>query len=107
MRARQSDIHYPVTWSTLGQYMETLEQRGIAPNIASYVGAGTVRTNLLGERDVQPTPQQIDAMRALVRQAMEEGAVGLTTALIYSPNTYAKTPELIALAKVSAQCGGI
>ena len=107
MRSRQSDIHYPVTWQTLGQYMETLERRGISPNVASYVGAGTVRTNLLGERDVQPDARQLDAMRALVRQAMEEGAVGLTTALMYSPNTYARTPELVALARVSAQCGGI
>lgn len=107
MRVRQSDIHYPVTWRTLGQYMEMLERRGISPNIASFVGAGTVRTNLLGEADVQPNTKQLEAMRALVRKAMEEGAVGLTTALIYSPNTYARTPELIALAKVSAQCGGI
>lgn len=107
MRARQGDIHYSVTWHTLGQYMQTIERRGIAPNIASYVGAGTVRTNLLGEHDVQPDARQLEVMRMLVRQAMEEGAVGLTTALMYSPNTYAKTPELIALAKVSAQCGGI
>lgn len=107
MRVRQSDIHYPVTWRTLGQYMEMLEWRGISPNIASFVGAGTVRTNLLGEADVQPNTKQLEAMRTLVRKAMEEGAVGLTTALIYSPNTYARTPELIALAKVSAQCGGI
>ena len=107
MRVRQSDIHYPVTWRTLGQYMEMLERRGISPNIASFVGAGTVRTNLLGEADVQPNTKQLEAMRTLVRKAMEEGAVGLTTALIYSPNTYARTPELIALAKVSAQCGGI
>lgn len=107
MRVRQSDIRYPVTWRTLGQYMEMLERRGISPNIASFVGAGTVRTNLLGEADVQPNTKQLEAMRTLVRKAMEEGAVGLTTALIYSPNTYARTPELIALAKVSAQCGGI
>ena len=107
MRARQRDISYPVTWRTLGQYMETLERRGISPNIASFVGAGTVRTNLLGEADVQPNAKQLEAMRTLVRRAMEEGAVGLTTALMYSPNTYAKTPELIALAKVSARCGGI
>ncbi|MBO9715073.1 MAG: D-aminoacylase [Sphingomonas sp.] len=107
MAARQSDVHFPVTWQTLGQYMDTLERRGIAPNVASFVGAATVRTNLLGERDLQPDAQQLDAMRALVRQAMEEGAVGLTTALMYSPATYAKTPELIALAEVSAQCGGI
>lgn len=107
LRQRQGDIRFPVTWRTLGGYMETVERRGIAPNIATFVGAGTVRTNVLGERDVQPTPVQLAAMRRLVRSAMEQGAVGLTTALMYSPNTYARTPELIALARVSAQCGGI
>jgi N-acyl-D-amino-acid deacylase len=104
---RQSDLKYPVNWDTLGQYLDMLQKRGISPNIASFVGAGTVRTNLLGEADVQPTPEQLVKMQGLVKQAMEEGALGLTDALIYSPNTYAKTPELIALAKVSAQCGGM
>jgi N-acyl-D-amino-acid deacylase len=104
---RQADIRYTIDWTTLGEYLHRLEQRGIAPNVASYVGAGTVRTNVLGERDVQPTPAQLAQMRALVRQAMEEGALGVTTALIYSPNDYAKTPELMALASESARCGGI
>ncbi|HWE44826.1 MAG TPA: D-aminoacylase [Caulobacteraceae bacterium] len=104
---RQGDVKYPITWTTLGGYLNMLQTRGISPNIASFVGAGTVRTNLLGERDVQPTPEQLKAMQGLVKQAMEEGAMGLTDALIYSPNTYAKTPELEALAKVSARCGGI
>jgi N-acyl-D-amino-acid deacylase len=103
---RESDIKYPVTWTTLGGYLDMLQKKGISPNVASFVGAGTVRTNLLGEADVQPTPAQLDAMKGLVKQAMEEGALGLTDALIYSPNTYAKTPELIELAKVSALCGG-
>jgi len=107
MQQRQSDIHYPVDWTTLGGYLDGLVQRGISPNIASFVGAGTVRTNLLGEADVQPTEAQLTAMRGLVDQAMEEGALGLTDALIYSPNAYAKTPELIALAQESARCGGI
>jgi len=105
--ARQGDIKYKITWTTLGGYLDMLQKKGISPNVASFVGAGTVRTNLLGEVDVQPTPAQLEAMQGLVKQAMEEGALGLTDALIYSPNTYAKTPELIALAKVSAQCGGI
>jgi N-acyl-D-amino-acid deacylase len=104
---RQGDIHYAVDWTTLGEYLHKLEQRGIAPNVASYVGAGTVRTYVLGERDVQPTAQQLTQMRGLVRQAMEEGALGVTTALIYSPNDYAHTPELTALASESARCGGI
>jgi N-acyl-D-amino-acid deacylase len=103
---RQSDIKYKITWTTLGGYLEMLQKKGISPNVASFVGAGTVRTNLLGEADIQPTAAQLAAMQVLVKQAMEEGAMGLTDALIYSPNTYAKTPELIALAKVSAQCGG-
>ena len=104
---RQGDIKFPITWTTLGGYLDMLQKKGISLNIASFVGAGTVRTNLLGEADVQPTPQQLAAMQGLVKQAMEEGALGLTDALIYSPNTYAKTPELIALANISAQCGGI
>ncbi|HEV2286551.1 MAG TPA: amidohydrolase family protein, partial [Steroidobacteraceae bacterium] len=104
---RQGDIKYPIDWTTLGEYLTRLEKRGIAPNVASYVGAGTVRTYVLGERDVQPTAAQLGQMRALVHQAMEEGALGVTTALIYSPNDYAKTPELSALAGESARCGGL
>jgi N-acyl-D-amino-acid deacylase len=107
MLERERDIRFAIDWTTLGDYLHKLEQRGIAPNVASFVGAGTVRTNVLGERDVQPTPQQLAQMRALVHQAMEEGALGVTTALIYSPNGYAKTAELIALAAESARCGGI
>jgi N-acyl-D-amino-acid deacylase len=107
MVERQSTIHYEVDWTTLGEYLSRLEKHGIAPNVASFVGAGTVRTNLLDEADVQPSDEQLEQMRHLVRQAMEEGALGVTTALIYSPNQYAKTPELIALAQESARCGGI
>src|SRR5579859_600661 len=104
MTERQADIKYDVSWNTLGQYLDTLQARGISPNLASFVGAGTVRVNLLGERDVQPTPEQLGAMQKLVEQSMEEGALGLTDALIYAPNTYAKTPELKALAEVSGRC---
>ena len=104
---RQGDIHYAIDWTTLGEYLDKLERRGIAPNVASYVGAGTVRNYVLGERDVQPTAAQLEQMRGLVRQAMEQGALGVTTALIYSPNEYARTPELIALATESARCGGL
>ncbi|MEW6596034.1 MAG: D-aminoacylase [Pseudomonadota bacterium] len=107
MTDRQSDLHYKVDWATLGQYLQKLEGRGVSVNLASFVGAGTVRTFVLGEGDVQPTPDQLVQMRALVRQAMEEGALGVTTALIYSPNGYAKTPELIELANESARCGGM
>jgi N-acyl-D-amino-acid deacylase len=106
-RQRQGDIKYDIDWTTLGEYLTRLERRGIAPNVASYVGAGTVRTYVLGERDVQPTAAQLTEMRTLVREAMEQGALGVTTALIYSPNDYARTPELIALAQEAARCGGI
>src|SRR6185437_16747399 len=68
-KQRQVDIHYDVDWTTLGGFLEKLQRRGISPNVASFVGAGTVRTNLLGEADIQPTPQQLAAMKALVRQA--------------------------------------
>jgi N-acyl-D-amino-acid deacylase len=107
MLQRQTDLQYPITWTTLGEYLSVLQSRGIAPNVASYVGAGTVRTYVLGEKDIEPTPTQLIRMRELVRRAMEEGALGLTTALIYSPNGYAKTPELSALAQESARCGGL
>lgn len=104
---QQGDLRYPVDWTTLGEYMEGLERRGISPNVAAFVGAGTVRQYVLGADDVQPDAAQLEAMQALVKQAMEEGALGLTDALIYTPATFAKTPELIALAKISARCGGI
>jgi N-acyl-D-amino-acid deacylase len=104
---RQGDIKYPITWTTLGEYLQMLERKGISPNVASFVGASTVRIHQLGEGDVQPTPAQLAAMQGLVRQAMEEGALGLTDALMYAPDSYAKTPEVAALAQVSARCGGI
>ena len=107
MSSHQGDIHYDVDWTTLGEYLDKLQRKGIAPNVASFVGAGIVRTNVLGEDNVQPSPEQLQQMRGLVRQAMEQGALGVTTALIYNPNTYAKTPELIALAQESASCGGM
>jgi N-acyl-D-amino-acid deacylase len=107
MVEREGDLKYAVTWKTLGQYLEHLQQHGIAPNVASFVGEGEVRVNVLGEADVAPTPEQLGTMRTLVHEAMEEGVLGVTTALIYAPNNYAKTAELIAMAKESARCGGI
>src|SRR5471030_1287991 len=92
MKSHQGDLHYDIDWTTLGEYLEKLQDKGIAPNVAAFVGAGTVRINVLGEDNVQPTPAQLRQMRGLVRQAMQEGALGVTTALIYNPNTYAKTP---------------
>lgn len=107
MTERQGDVKYAVDWGTLGEYLSGLESKKISVNVASFVGASTVREYVLGEQNVQPTPGQLGQMRSLVHQAMEEGAVGVTTALIYSPAGYAKTPELIELAKESARCGGI
>ena len=104
---QQADIHYDVNWNTLGEYLTQLQKKGIAPNIASFVSAGTIREYVLGENNVQPDAQQLQQMRALVHQAMEEGALGLTTALIYNPYTYAQTPELAALASESGRCGGM
>jgi N-acyl-D-amino-acid deacylase len=105
--SRQSDIKYPIAWHTLGEYLEGRERSGISPNIASFVGASTVRDVVLGEGDVQPTPAQLLAMQGLVRQAMREGALGVSSALIYAPATYAHTDELVALASEAGRCGGI
>ena len=76
MRAREGDLKYEITWRTLGEYLEQLQRRGIAPNVASFVGAGEVRVNVLGEADVAPTDPQLDTMRSLVREAMQEGRAG-------------------------------
>ena len=105
--ARQSDIKYPIRWTTLGQYLEYLQRKGITPNVASFVGATTVRVHELGEKDVDPTPEQLKRMRALVRQAMKQGALGVGSSIIYAPASYAETPELIALTTEAAKCGGM
>lgn len=104
---RQADIKYDVTWTTLDEALVALEKRGIAPNISSMIGAHTVRINVLGEDDVDPTPEQLEAMKGVVRKAMEDGALGLGSSLIYAPGTYAETPELVALATEAGRCGGM
>jgi N-acyl-D-amino-acid deacylase len=104
---RQGDIKFPIRWTSLGQYLEWLTRKGITPNVTSFVGATTVRVHELGEKDVDPSPAQLLRMRALVRQAMKEGAVGVGSSLIYAPATYAETPELIALAQEAGRCGGM
>lgn len=96
-----------LTWSQLGEYLETVEASGVAPNFATFVSAATVRMNVLGMDDVDPTPEQLDEMKAQVEQAMQDGALGLTSALIYAPGNYAETEELIELAKVAGRYGGI
>ncbi|HEX8512533.1 MAG TPA: amidohydrolase family protein, partial [Allosphingosinicella sp.] len=104
---RQGDIRYIVDWTTLGGYLSQMEKKGVSPNIASFVGATTVRVHELGEADVDPTPAQLDRMRALVREAMNEGAMGVGSSLIYAPAFFAETPELIALATEAGKCGGM
>ena len=104
---RQGDIKYPIRWTTLGQYLDYMQRKGITPNVASFIGATTVRVHELGEKDVDPTPAQLDRMRALVRQAMKEGALGVGSSLIYAPATYAETPELVAITTEAGKCGGM
>jgi N-acyl-D-amino-acid deacylase len=104
---RQGDIKYPIRWTTLGQYLDYLQRKGVTPNVTSFVGAATVRIHELGEGDVDPTPEQLARMRALVRDAMKEGALGVGSSLIYAPAYYAETPELIAITEEAAKCGGM
>ncbi|MCA9252189.1 MAG: D-aminoacylase [Phycisphaerales bacterium] len=107
MVAEQGDIKFDVKWTTLGEYLSHLEKRGVSVNVASFVGATTVRIHEIGYDDREPTADELERMKALVDQAMKEGAVGLSTSLIYAPAFYAKTDEIIALAKVAAKHGGI
>jgi N-acyl-D-amino-acid deacylase len=104
---QQGDIKFAIEWTTLSEYLEYLVARGISPNVASFVGATTVRVHEIGYEDRPPTAEELDRMRALVRQAMEEGALGLGSALIYAPGFYAQTDELIELARVVAEYDGM
>ena len=104
---RQGDVKFPIGWTSLGDYLEMLEKKGVSTNVASFVGAETVRVHELGEDDVDPTPAQLDRMKALVTTAMNEGAMGVGSSLIYAPGTYAETPELIAITAAAARCGGM
>ena len=106
MLREQRDIHYKVEWATLADYLRYLEKRGVSCNVASFIGATTIRKNVIGYEDKQPTPQQLDQMRTLVQKEMEAGALGIGTSLIYPPAFYAKTPELIELCKVAARYKG-
>ncbi len=103
----QTDVKYDIEWTTLGQYLDYLVSRGVSPNVASFVGATSVRIHEIGEEYRPPTPEELERMRALVRRAMEEGAMGLASALIYAPGFYAKTDELIELAKVVSDYDGM
>jgi len=103
---QQGDIRYRVEWTTLGDYLDYLVKRGISTNIASFVGATTVRIYVVGYQDRAPNPQELETMRGLVSHAMEEGALGVGSSLIYAPAFYAKTNELIELCKVASAYGG-
>src|SRR5687767_4535745 len=105
--SQQSDVRYPITWTTLGGYLDTLVAKGVSTNVASFVGATTIREHVIGWDDRAPTPAELTRMQALVRQAMEEGALGVGTSLIYAPAFYAKTDELVELVKAAAHYGGL
>lgn len=102
----QADIKYDINWTTLGEYLQHLEDQGVALNVASFVGATTVRIHEIGYDDRAPAPEELSRMQALVKQAMEEGALGVGSSLIYAPAFYADTDELIALCKVASEYGG-
>jgi N-acyl-D-amino-acid deacylase len=104
--SEQTDIKYDITWNTLAEYLRYLENRGVSCNVASFVGATTIREYVVGYEDKQPTPEQLDEMRELVRKEMEAGALGIGTSLIYPPAFCAKTEELIELCKVAAKYQG-
>jgi N-acyl-D-amino-acid deacylase len=104
---QQGDIKYDIQWTTLGQYLEFLTQKGIATNVASFVGATTVRIHEIGFENRPPTPAELERMRSLVREAMEEGALGVGSSLIYAPAFYAQTDELIELCRSAAPYGGL
>ncbi len=104
---RDPDWAYKIDWTTLGDYFASLERRTVSPNVASFVSAVTVRVHELGYANRAPSAGELERMKALVKQAMEEGAMGVTTALIYAPANYAKTDELIELSKVASSYGGM
>lgn len=106
LRDRQGDIRYDVAWTTLGEYLEHLVERGVSVNVASYVGAGSVRIHELGYEDRPPSAKELERMQDLVRAAMEEGALGVGSSLIYAPHNFADTDELVALASAAAEYGG-
>ncbi|HEX9163850.1 MAG TPA: D-aminoacylase, partial [Thermoanaerobaculia bacterium] len=103
---RQGDIKYPIEWTTLAEYLDWLTRHGVSPNVASFVGATTIRIHEIGFADRPPAPDELARMKELVRQAMRDGALGVGSSLIYAPAFYAKTPELIELCKAAGEFGG-
>src|SRR5256886_1351303 len=106
MLRQQTDIKYDIKWNTLAEYLQYLEKRGVSCNVASFIGATTIREYVIGFDDKPPTTEQLDQMRELVRKEMEAGALGIGTSLIYPPAFYAKTEELVELCKVAAKYQG-
>ena len=104
---KQVDIKYKISWNTLAEYLGYMEKKGVSANIASFVGASTVRINVIGYENRPPLPAELDSMRLLVRQAMEEGAIGISSALIYTPGSFASAEELIELCKIVAGYDGM
>ncbi len=102
----QGDIKYKIEWNTLGEYLNFLEKKGVSCNVSSFIGATTVRDHIIGEDNRAPTAAELDSMKMLVRQAMEEGALGVGSSLIYPPAFFAKTEELIELCKEASKYGG-
>ena len=103
---QQGDIKYDITWTTLAEYLAFLQKKGVSPNVASYIGAATIREHVVGLDDRKATPAELEKMREMVRQEMKAGALGIGSSLIYAPGTYAPTEELIALCKAAAPFGG-
>lgn len=103
----QGDVKFKVDWTTLGEYLQGLEKKGVAPNVASFVGATTLRIHEIGYENRPPTPEELTKMQMLAREAMEEGALGIGSSMIYAPAAYASTEELITLSRVAAQYGGM
>lgn len=106
-KERQSDIYYDIDWTTLGEYLEYLEKRGVSPNVASFVGATTLRASVIGYDNRKATPEELVKMQDMVREAMREGAMGVGSSLIYAPANFADTEELIALNKAASEYGGM
>ena len=107
MLQQQGDIQFDIPWTTLSEYLQHLVDKGVSPNVASFVGATTVREHVIGYDDRPPSPQELEQMRSLVREAMEQGALGVGSALIYAPASFASTEELTELAKVASEYDGM
>jgi N-acyl-D-amino-acid deacylase len=107
MVRRQGDITYDVEWTTLDEYLQYLEDRGVSPNVASFIGSATPRDYVIGQEDRPATPEEIKQMQLIVRTAMEDGALGVASALIYPPGSFADTDELVALAEVAGEYDGM